>query len=399
LYSNQAIESLSQLGANFTTSEGYAIEASSLDFTIDLNSLAELYPDLKGQVKAQGQISGLVQSPKIVMQANINDLVTGSTRLQKAFIDLSVDMENKLMSKAEVNLVDLFLGGQTIPKLTFALTGDESEQSVWLKVPEGKYLTEHLIKGKLNAQRSAWSGQWLKGLIETNLVELELQEQAKLEISFQPFSLYLGKHCWAGRGDKLCLSDVNATQQSASAELSIDYNVMNPGMAELLPSIDVAASDLDITVDAEVNWQPQTGVSFLADIAALNSTLLANENRVTVENIIAQIKGTPTNISSRFTFDSTEAGQVSISSQLDLASQTYQHEGSLQISEFSVSYFAPFISAVKRLNGDINADVTFNGPIDKPSLQGELTLADGAFVLKEYPLRLTKYNQNLVKLY
>lgn len=396
LYSNQAIESLSQLGANFTINQDPAVNASSLDFSIDLNSLSELYPDLKGEVKAQGQISGLVQSPKIVMQANINDLITGTTRLQNAFIDLSVDMENKLMSKAEVKVVDLFFGEQTIPHLTFELSGDESEQFLLLKVPEGQYLTEHLIKGKLNADRSAWSGQWLRGLIETNLVELELQEQAKLAISFQPFSLYLGKHCWAGRGDKLCLSDVNATQQSASTKLSIDYNVMNLGMVELLPSIDVAASDLDLAVDVEVNWQPQTGVSFLADIAALNSTLVANENRVTVENIIAQIKGTPTNISSSFAFDSKEAGQVSINSQLDLGSQPYQHKGSLRISEFAVSYFAPFVTAVKRLNGDINADVTFDGPINKPSLQGELTLVDGAFVLKEYPLRLTKYNQNLV---
>ena len=395
LHSRQAIESLSQLGANFTNGKNVALDSSSLSFTIDLNSLNELYPGLQGQINAQGTISGAIGSPKLLMQASVNKLGAAETKLENALIELSIDMANKLTSTATISVTDLFAGGQLIPQLNLGLSGDGSEHSLLLTIPEGEYVTKQLFKGKLNADSTSWSGQWLEGKIVTDLIELHLQEQPKLELSLKPFRLFLGKHCWDGRGDKLCLNDVNATQQTASTRLSMDYNVMNPGMVDLLPNIDVAASVLELALDADVNWQEQIGVSFSADITSQNSNLLVKDKSVSIESIVAKIEGTPSNIKSSFTFDSAEAGQVGINSQLELASKPYQHQGSLRISEFAMSYFAPFITIVERLNGDINANVTFEGPLDKPSLQGELTLADGAFVLKEYPLKLTDYNQKV----
>ncbi len=394
LYSKIVLDSIAQLGVSFPDKN--RTSASSLDFTIDLNALSDIYPSVDGQVFAKGNVSGAIETPQIVVQANATELSTADTRLEEAMIDLSINMAEKLASKAQISISNLFAGGQHIPQLNVLLSGNESEQSLRLSIPKGDYITEQFFKGQLNADSTRWSGKWLEGKVISSFAELTLQEQVDLSVNLQPFSLYLAGHCWEGRGDRLCTEEIHASQQKAKTKIALDYNVMNEGLAKLLPNFDIEASALNVNVDLEIDWKKQQGLNFSADILSENAILVSDENKVRIEDIVANIQGTPSSISSSFSFSSTEAGRVIVNSQLDLASQPYQHKGSITIDEFAVSYFSSFVTAVKDLNGDINANITFDGPLGKPSLQGLLVITDGAVVLKEYPLKLTDYSQKVV---
>jgi len=394
LYSKTALDSIAQLGVNFPDKN--KTKASSLDFSIDLNALNDIYPSLNGQVFAKGNVSGAIEAPEIVMQANAKDISADGARIEDVTIDLSVNMAKKLASKAQVSMSNLIAGGQYIPQLDVLLSGDQNEQSLRLSIPQGEYITEQFFKGQLSADNTSWSGKWLEGKVLSSLAELTLQSQPDLNVNLQPFSLYLAAHCWEGRGDSFCTEDINASQESAKTKVLLDYNVMNEGVAELLPNFDIDASALNVNIDLDIDWQKQQGLNFSADVLSENAILVSDENKVRIEDIVANVQGTPENISSSFSFSSTEAGRIVINSQLDLASQPYQHKGSINIDEFAVSYFASFVTAVKDLNGDINASITFEGPIEKPSLQGQLVIKDGAVVLKEYPLKLADYNQKVV---
>jgi translocation and assembly module TamB len=395
LYSKTALESIAQLGLNFPD-KNQKRGSSSLDFTIDLNALSDIYPSLDGQVFAKGNVSGAIETPKIVVQANVKELRAADTRLEEATIELSVNMAEKLASKAQISISNLFAGGQNIPQLEILLSGNENEQSLRLSIPEGKYITEQFFRGQLNADSTRWSGKWLEGKVLSSFAELILQDQPDLTVNLQPFSLYLAGHCWEGRGDRLCTEDINASEQKARTKIALDYNVMNEGVAKLLPNFDIDASALNVNIDLDVDWQKQQGLNFSADVLSENAVLVSDGSKVRIEDIVANVQGTPKNINSSFSFSSTEAGRVVINSQLDLASQPYQHKGSINIDQFAVSYFASFVTAVKDLNGDINANITFDGPIEKPSLQGQLVIADGAVVLKEYPLKLADYSQKVI---
>ena len=393
LYSKQALESVALLGVNFPDKrEEYA---SSLDFSIDLNALKDIFPDLEGQIYAKGNLSGAIETPQIVMQANAKELTAAGISLENMLIDVSVNMANKLASKAQISVSNLFFGGQNIPQLELQLSGDETEQSLRLSIPQGEYITKQFLKGQLNAENTSWSGKWLEGNLVSSLAELTLQDQPDLTLGLQPFSLSIAGHCWEGRGDRLCTEDINATQQQTKTKVSLDYNAMNRGVAKLLPNVDIETSDLNVNVNIDIDWQQKEGLYFAADAVSQNATLVSNDNKVIIENMRATVKGAPDRIDSNFSFDSTEAGQVSVNSKFDLSSKPYQHQGSLIISDFAVSYFASFITAVKKLSGDINANISFEGPLDKPSLHGLLSITDGAVVLKEYPLRLAEYNQNV----
>lgn len=394
LYSTTALESIAQLGLNF--SDKNKTSDSSLDFSIDLNALSDIYPSFDGQVFAKGNVSGAIETPQIVVQANVKELSAADTRLEEAIIDLSVNMAEKLASIAQISISNLFAGGQSIPQLDVLLSGNESEQSLRLSIPEGEYITEQFFRGQLNADSTSWSGKWLEGKFLSSFAELILQDQPDLTVNLQPFSLYLAGHCWEGRGDRLCTEDIDASEQKAKTNIALDYNVMNEGVAKLLPNFDIDASALNVNIDLDVDWQKQQGLNFSADVLSENAILVSEGSKVRIEDIVANVQGTPKNINSNFSFSSTEAGRVVINSQLDLASQPYQHKGSINIDQFAVSYFASFVTAVKDLNGDINANITFDGPIEKPSLQGQLVIADGAVVLKEYPLKLADYNQKVV---
>jgi translocation and assembly module TamB len=394
LYSRKALESIAQLGMNFPDKDEK--KASSLDFSIDLNALSDIYPDIEGQIYAKGNLSGPIEAPQIIMQANAKKLAAVGISLEDALIDVSVNIANKLASKAQISISNLSASGQHIPRLELQLSGDESEQSLRLSIPEGEYATEQFFKGQLNAQNTRWSGKWLEGNIVSSFTELSLQDQPDLTLNLQPFSLFLARHCWEGRGDRLCTDDINANQKQAKTKISLDYNVMNPGVAKLLPSFDIDTSELTVNIDIDIDWQQQQGINFSANVVSENATLVSTENKFSIDNILAKVQGTPKSINSSFSFDSTEAGQVSMSSKLDLANKPYQHQGSITVSDFAISYFASFITAVKKLSGDINANIAFEGPLDKPSLQGELSITEGAVVLKEYPLRLTEYNQKVV---
>jgi translocation and assembly module TamB len=393
LFSKQALESIALLGVHFP--EKRRIYASSLDFSIDLNALSDIYPDLEGQVYAKGNLSGAIETPKITMQAHANDVTAAGTSLENMLLDISVNMANKLASKAQISVLNLFVDGHNIPQLKLQLSGDESEQSLRLSIPQGEYITEQFFKGQLNAENTSWSGKWLEGNLVSSLAELTLQDQPDLTLGLQPFSLFIARHCWEGRGDRLCIEDINATQQQTKTKVSLDYNAMNRGVAKLFPDFDIETSDLNMNMNIDIDWQQKQGLYFAADAVSQNATLVSNDHEVSIENIRATVKGDPDHIDSTFSFDSNEAGQVSVNSKLDLSSKPYQHSGSLTISDFAVSYFASFITSVKRLSGDINANISFEGSLAKPLLQGQLSITDGAAVLKEYPLWLAEYNQKV----
>jgi translocation and assembly module TamB len=394
LYSRKALGSIAKLGMNFPDKDKK--KASSLDFSIDLNALNDIYPDLEGQIYAKGNLSGLIEAPKIIMQAHAKELAAEGIRVDDALIDVSVNIAKKAASKAQISISNLSAAGQHIPRLELKLNGDANEQSLRLSIPEGEYATEQFFKGQLNAQNTRWSGKWLEGNIVSSFTELSLQDQPVLTLNLQPFSFFLARHCWAGRGDRLCTDDINANQKQAKTKVSLDYNVMNPGVAEFLPSFYTDLSELTVNVDIDINWQQQQGLNFSANVVSENATLVSKENKFSIDTILAKVQGTPKSINSRISFDSIEAGQVSLSSQLELASQPYQHKGSITVSDLAISYFASFITTVKKLRGDINANIAFEGALDEPSLQGELSITEGAVVLKEYPLRLTEYNQKVV---
>lgn len=393
LYSSQALDSIAQLGLSFAPS--VTDKNSSLDFMLDIQALSSLYPALDGAVAAKGNISGAIEAPKIVMQASVDSFTSGDAELENATMDISIDMLNKLASKADIAISNLSTGGENIPRVELQIYGDEDQQTMRLAVPEGDVTTEQFFEGKLNEDSTVWSGRWLKGNVVSDLAEISLQSEPELVLHLAPLRLHLANHCWAGRGDQLCIADTQLTQQAATTKLLLDYNVMNAGMVNYLSTFDIERSALDLNVNIDVHWSAQDGVQFSADLYSQDASFVSDEAVVDIQNIAAKVEGSAQEIKSHFTFMSTDAGNIVLNSKLGLSNKPYQHGGNIEISDFSVSYFSSFIAAVNELNGNINADIMFSGPLEKPSLQGELSLADGAVVLNEFPLRLADYNQNV----
>lgn len=408
LYSQRAIDiiesALAQqnLGAHQKVSasaEGKSSsDTSSLVFDVNINSFEDIYPTLEGKLKLQGQLQGAIEAPTIALVGSGESIVLGEHKLETLDVEADIDFARKLTSDISLNLSQLNSSGVVIPRLELSLQGDEVNQSLSLDIPEGDYQTRQVFQGQLFRENNTtlWKGLWLEGRINTAFAELEMQSAPALTIGTQPFSLDIQAHCWAGRADELCVKNIKVDEEIADLQLSLEYQVMNPGVEAFLTDIDVPKSDLQMDLNAALQWSKSKGLNFTIDLNANDNVLVASQQTLKIEKVNASVSGSTEQIQTKLVLSSEAAGEIELDSLLELGNEKRTHSGKIGVSDLALSQFAPLTSFVQRLEGMINADVAFSGELEKPSLIGELTVKDAAVGLSDYPIRLSEYNQELI---
>ncbi|PTT98814.1 DUF490 domain-containing protein, partial [Pseudomonas sp. HMWF031] len=70
-------------------------------------------------------------------------------------------------------------------------------------------------------------------------------------------------------------------------------------------------------------------------------------------------------------------------------------DGKLEMQGLNVAPFKPLSPAVRTLTGKLNGNVSLSGYIDDPTLNGELTVSNGAIDIQDTPVTLADWNQKV----
>ncbi len=160
-------------GPNQASVEGLAGKTLNLNWSVQAPELAVLWPDLSGELKAQGVLTGKAELPRITATLDAKQLAYQDNSLGELAAKMDLDLDAGQQVDVQLRAGKLALGGQVWDELQLNATGLRSNHHIGMQLT-GRQVPE--VKLDLDAgldEKFIWSGK-LQNLA------LNLQEYGQL---------------------------------------------------------------------------------------------------------------------------------------------------------------------------------------------------------------------------
>ncbi len=356
---------------------GTVNEQIDLNWRIDSPRLDELYPQLRGRIKASGRVSGSLDNPRVQASVKAGDLVYAEYSAQSLDAEITLALQNLAGVQGNLSATGVDFLGQHLTRLQ--LQGDSSQASLRAELANAKL--DVAVAGRL--QDGQWRGQLRRAGLSSDKLgrwTLEAASALRVDSDWQPV---LDQACWRSDDSRLCarIQPVGLGLQTrlnlsglalqrlqhwlpaglvidgtAAAEATLDYarqRVSGSGLLKLSPgriaypvegedtdSLQHEGGQLALVLDDD-------GVSATAQLA------LEENDRITAR---LQLPGATV-----LAFDASRQ----------------RLSGEIKASVERLTLLGELIPEVQRLTGRLNAEVRLSGVVKQPQIAGQLALTGG----------------------
>lgn len=191
-----------RLGDNSISGKGSLQDKLGGQIDIKLPRLAQLWPQLRGQVNGQVNVAGTLKAPQGKLDLQGSQLAFQDNRLQSLNLDATLDSAQR----AKINLKGsgIQTGDTSLGTLTASAQGDIKSQKLNLDLIGPKLKLALGLDGNLD--KGNWRGRLASGDIQAGGQDWKLQSPAKLE-RLADGQINFGAHCWLSGNASLCGED------------------------------------------------------------------------------------------------------------------------------------------------------------------------------------------------
>jgi len=434
--------SLTVSGTYSGTSSGNASStySDSIDLQFDVQAplIEQLYGDAMGSIIASGAITGSLEQPEIMIDAEATNLVIGETGISQILVKGSY---NDQMNTLKLQLRDAVLGiaedSLQVQSLSAELSGQPANHQFSLDLTSDYGTLQMAAAGAL--EDAIWNGNLLSGSIQSMTGDWQLSQTAALLLSAQQVSMQ--QQCWlqeAGPQGSLCFNGQwNPDQISLQADLS-DYplavlnspgavNAITAAEADISP-LPVAFAGMNLPVQLPVNMalsgllnaQVQIngaltenpadvqiratlstgeGALFVVTEALIDeSTLAAMSDDIVVADDLPMIStlsqfnwpAAALNVERRdniwnasgnleFSQQNIENSGIAMRGSINSSLQMDAEEnlnGQFDIAINDLNFIEAFLPQLERTQGQVSSRLRLNGTLSDPQFSGDMLLAD-----------------------
>ena len=327
-----------RLGDNSINGKGSLQQKLTGQIDIKLTRLAQLWPQLRGQVTGQVNVAGTLKAPQGKLDLQGSQLAYQDNRLQSLNLDL--------------------LG----PKLKLALGLDG------------------------NLDKGNWRGRLASGDIQAGGQDWKLQNPARLE-RLADGKINFGAHCWVSGSASFCGED-----QRLMPEPKLRYHLKQfpiESLAQWLPKDFAWQGKLNADLQLDL---PASGPNGVVSIDASGGTLRMREKDQWLDfpyqTLKLTSKLTPKRIDTDLNFVGGKLGELMVQAQLNPLPKNKPLSGSFRLSGLDLSVARPFVPMVEKLTGRLNGSGTISGGLLAPLVNGTVQLSDGEVSGAELPMEL-----------
>ncbi|MDB6146163.1 MAG: hypothetical protein JWP80_5207 [Pseudomonas sp.] len=349
---------------------------------INLPHLAQLWPQLQGQLKGRLDLAGTLQAPQGQLTVQGGQLAMADNRLQSLTLAAKLDSAQR----ANLNLkgTGIQVGDTQLGTLNVNGQGDIKRQQVKLDL-QGPLLKLALdLDGALD--KGNWRGRLASGDIQTGGQDWRLQQPAKLE-RMADGKINFGAHCWMSGQASLCGED-----QRLMPEPRLRYHLKQfplESLAQWFPGDFGWKGSLNADVQLDL---PASGPNGQISVDASGGTLRILEKNQWLDFPYESLKLTstltPKRIDSRLDFRGGKLGTLSVTAQINPLAKNKPLTGEFNLSGLDISIARPFIPLVEKLSGRLNGSGQLSGGLLAPHVNGSVTLSDGEASGPEMPISL-----------
>ncbi|MDB5980272.1 MAG: hypothetical protein JWQ69_1287 [Pseudomonas sp.] len=369
-----------RLGDNRIQGNGSLQQRLLGQLDISLPRLAQLWPQLQGQLKGRLDLAGSLQAPQGQLTLQGGQLAMADNRLQS--LSLAAKLDSAQHANLDLKGMGIQLGDTQLGTLNVNGQGDIKRQQLKLDL-QGPLLKLALgLDGALD--KGNWRGRLASGDIQTGGQDWRLQQPAKLE-RLADGKINFGAHCWMSGQASLCGED-----QRLMPEPRLRYHLKRfplESLAQWFPGDFGWKGSLNADVQLDL---PASGPNGQISVDASGGTLRILEKKQWLDFPYESLKLTstltPKRIDSRLDFQGGKLGTLWVTAQINPLAKNKPLTGEFNLSGLDVSIARPFIPLVEKLNGRLNGGGQISGGLLAPQVNGSVTLSDGEASGPEMPI-------------
>ncbi|MEO8641323.1 translocation/assembly module TamB domain-containing protein [Pseudomonas sp.] len=371
-----------RLGDNSINGKGSLQQKLAGQIDIKLPRLAQLWPQLRGQLNGRVDVAGTLKAPQGKLGLQGTQLAFQDNRLQSLNLDATLDSAQR--AKIDLKGSGIQAGETSLGTLTASGQGDIKNQKLTLDLQGPKLKLALGLDGNLD--KGNWRGRLFSGDIQAGGQDWKLQGPAKLE-RLADGKINFGTHCWTSGPASLCGED-----QRLMPEPKLRYHLKQfpiDSLAQWLPKDFAWKGRLNADLQLDL---PASGPNGQISVDASVGTLRIKEKDQWLDfpyqTLKLNSKLTPKRIDTDLNFVGGKLGELMLQAQINPLPKDKPLTGSFRLSGLDLSVARPFVPMVEKLTGRLNGSGTLAGTLLAPQVNGNLLLSDGEISGPELPMDL-----------
>lgn len=248
------------------------------------------------------------------------------------------------------------------------------------------------LAGGLNAQND-WSGQIQKGVFDSVRAVLNQQQNANVTYQAKDKTLNVGQHCWASQQSQLCF-DQPIVVSPTKGNVSFATKNLNLGdFAAFMP--EGLAITGQLNGYAKAAWaqgkRPELDAKFITQNGKIGLTSDSDTDLSTTtsyEQISVLAKSVQDGLQLRADVKTKDIGTSYANVIINPYDDRLPMRGEVAISQVNLQFLKPFIQGVRSIHGTLDFAGKISGTLNKPLMNGDLSLKDGAISMISLPVDL-----------
>ena len=375
-----------RLGDNRINGSASLQEKLTGQIDIKLARLAQLWPQLRGQVTGRVDVAGTPKAPQGKLALQGAQLAFQANRLQSLNLDATLDSAQR--GKVDLKASDIRAGETSLGVLTVSGQGDIKQQKLNLDLQGPQLDTTLALDGALD--QGNWRGRLASGDVQVGGQDWRLQGPAKLE-RLANGALNVGAHCWRSGEASLCGED-----QRLMPEPKLRYHLKQfpiESLAQWMPKDFAWQGRLNADLQLDL---PASGPNGRILVDASGGTLRLRDKArdkdhwldFPYQTLTLNSRLTPKRIDTELSFVGAKLGELMLQAQINPLPASKPLSGSFRLTGLDLSVARPFVPMVQTLTGHLDGSGTLSGGLLAPRVNGNLVLSDGEVSGPELPVSL-----------
>lgn len=375
-----------RLGDNRINGSGSLQQRLAGQIDIKLARLAQLWPQLRGQVNGRLDVAGSLNAPQGKLALKGQQLAFADNRLQNLTLDANLDSAQR--AKIDLKGSGIQSGDTQVGTLTASAQGDIKNQKVQLDLAGPLVKLALALDGNLD--KGNWRGRLASGDVQAGGQDWKLQAPAKIE-RMADGKLTFAAHCWVSGPAGLCGED-----QRLMPEPKLRYHLKQfpiDSLAAFLPKDFAWQGKLNADLQLDL---PDSGPKGVIAVDASGGTLRVKDKNQWLDfpydTLKLETTLNPKRIDTQLNFRGGKLGELMLQAQINPLPKNKPITGNFSLVGLDLAVARPFVPMVETLSGKLNGNGRISGGLLAPQVNGNVNLVGGEISGPELPISLEGLN-------
>lgn len=375
-----------RLGDNRINGSGSLQQRLAGQIDIKLARLAQLWPQLRGQVNGRLDVAGSLNAPQGKLALKGQQLAFADNRLQNLTLDANLDSAQR--AKIDLKGSGIQSGDTQVGTLTASAQGDIKNQTVQLDLAGPLVKLALALDGNLD--KGNWRGRLASGDVQAGGQDWKLQAPAKIE-RMADGKLTFAAHCWVSGPASLCGED-----QRLMPEPKLRYHLKQfpiDSLAAFLPKDFAWLGKLNADLQLDL---PDSGPKGVIAVDASGGTLRVKDKDQWLDfpydTLKLETTLNPKRIDTQLNFRGGKLGELMLQAQINPLPKNKPITGNFSLVGLDLAVARPFVPMVETLSGKLNGNGRISGGLLAPQVNGNVNLVGGEISGPELPISLEGLN-------